>query len=117
SIACGPVSTCYLSAIQTLYTNQRSPGLWQRLRAMVAGPRPKAAYLPRVDERVSEMPLFSADRLAKGWELEAIGEQVHAGRATVRVRATRTRTGAHFGLWPFVQEYDVLVDEERGVLL
>jgi hypothetical protein len=46
---------------------------------------------------------------------------MHAGRRAVRVLATRSaaesRAESRLALWEYVDQYEILVDAERGVLL
>jgi outer membrane lipoprotein-sorting protein len=64
--------------------------------------------------------LFSPARLLAAVEFEALDETQFAGRRVIRVRA-RPRDGRHhelhFGHAPGADEYELLVDAERGVLL
>jgi len=114
SIVCGTLSASYVSALRTLYTNQRPVRLWPRLRPLL---RPQLRYeLPTVENRMELVPLVAPSFLAGEWELSVVGKQVYVGREAVRIRAART-DGSGPGLWDGVDEYEVLVDGRHGVLL
>ncbi len=115
SIVCDAAASSFISPRRTLYTSERPHGTLARLRAAL-GPRADH-HVPRLEDRLQQVPLVEPSFLATGWQLAALGEDRHAGRAVVRVRATRLDTTSRPALWDYVQEYDLLVDRERGVLL
>jgi len=111
----GAASSFYLSSSGTLRMNTGSPGTIERLRSMIQTRQP--GYLPSIDDRLSQMPLVRPAPLANGWELSELGEREYAGRTAIAVHATRLGQSSPFGLWSYINEYDLLVDRERGVLL
>jgi hypothetical protein len=114
STVCGTVSTSYVSAQRTLYTNHPPGQLWPRRRSLL---RPRLRYeLPTLENRLDLVPLLAPSFLAGDWEISVEGKQVYAGREAVRLRAARTE-GSGPGLWEGVDEYEVLVDGHQGILL
>jgi hypothetical protein len=63
------------------------------------------------------IPLLDPSPLASGWELTLLDDCAHAGRNTLRVRARWMGAEPRPLLWEGVNEYEILVDRERGVLL
>jgi len=115
SIVCGATSVSYLSALDTR-RGARQPHLFMRRLRAVLG-RHALRHEPTLQQRLEQMPLAQARGLTQGWSLTTLGEREHAGRRTLRVRAVRGTGAMRFGLWDYVNEYIVDVDEERGVLL
>jgi hypothetical protein len=114
SIVCGTLSASYVSALRTLYTNQRPTRQWPRLRSLI---QPRIRYeLPTLENRMELVPLVARSFLAGNWELSVVGKQVYVGREAVRLLAART-DGSGPGLWDGVDEYEVLVDVRHGALL
>ncbi len=115
SISCGATSLAYVSFLRTLYTNRRPEGLLARLRS-VLGPQP-AYRLPTVETQLELLPLIDPSFFATGWELTVLDERTHVGRKTLRVEAVRVARDSRPALWQWIDHYEILVDEERGVLL
>jgi outer membrane lipoprotein-sorting protein len=124
-------------------TTEEVVRLWfekpSRQREEVEGPSPRVSvrdgkkswsYMPNwgaIEHEAAEDAgggegsfLFSPARLLPGVELEPLDETQFAGRQAIRVRA-RPRDGRQheldFGHAPGADEYELLVDAERGVLL
>ena len=115
STHCAGLSSSYVSFLRTLYTNRRPKLLLTRLKAALGA---FSDYqLPTVDRQLELIPLLEPSFLASGWDLDVLGERVYAGRATLRVKATRRGAGPGPALWKCVDEYEILIDQERGVLL
>ncbi len=115
SIVNGGSSTMYVSAQQLVYKRRHPASVLARLRGALGFGAERARH--GVDERLRQMPLVDPSFLLEGWELTALGESRHLDRDTVRVRATRIAPHARISLWQSVEQYDVQVDRERGVLL
>lgn len=114
-IACGDSSSVYVSMMHRLYTNQRPDGLFARLKSSLG---PKNYFeLPTVESRLREIHLVDPSFLTSGWELTVLDDRMHAGRNTVRVRATRRATQPRLAYWDYIKDYEILVDAERGILL
>ena len=125
------VSQSYISGHSTLYTSEPAPP--RKRLAELAGclfdraPRgawpPHLAQLATIDKRLAEFPLINPRLPASEWELTSLGEESHLGRAVRRVRATRRRGSAavreseRTGYWPWLNEYEYLVDDALEILL
>src|SRR5215213_5887559 len=114
SVSDGPVSTMYVPQQRTFYTNQRVPGVVARARAWL---RARPIHLASVEDRLRQIVLLDPSFLSQGWELTIVGERKHASRAGVRVKARWGGLGARPEVFPTADEYEVLIDRERGVLL
>jgi hypothetical protein len=125
------VSLSYVSMHRTLYTGEpaaAATGLLDRFRplfrATPAGAWPAdSVHLSTVPERVAEFPLTNPRLPASAWDLTTLGEEEYLGRLVRRVRARR-RAGAGeddevgiSGYWPWLSEYECLVDDALGILL
>jgi hypothetical protein len=115
SIVCGAISSYHASLLNTLTTNRRPEGFFPRLRSLLS--TPSHQVLPSVEDRLRQIPLIEPSFLARGWDLTILGDRRHAGRDTLRVKATRIMEDSRPALWASVAEYEVLIDQERGVLL
>lgn len=83
---------------------------------IVSGVRSPYWSRPSLADRLREVPLLSPAVLADTWRVVQ-GEQVEfIGRRSVRARAHRETTSGAF-LWDFIDTLDLVVDEERGVVL
>lgn len=127
------VSLQYVSMQRTLYTSDpdapaATTSLLDRLRSFLRA-RPVGAWssewvhVPTVAERVSEVPLIDPRLPASAWELTTLGDAEHLARPVRRVRATR-RAGVNeddeptsSGYWPWLREYECLVDVATGLVL
>jgi hypothetical protein len=117
SVANGPVTMMYVPHNRTFYTNQPSGGQRSWLGRWLRPPVPQLASL---EDRLRETVLLDPAFLASGWDLTAVGERRHAERAATRIRARWIGDGRLAPeRQPFlgVDEYEILVDRERGVLL
>jgi outer membrane lipoprotein-sorting protein len=115
TIVCDGASSMYVPQTRTQYTTRRPVGLLADLRSLLA-PR-RRFQLATVEERLEQIPLVDASYLAGGWELAVLDERMHAGRNAVRVRATRIGAASRLGVWNYIDQYEILVDAERGILL
>ena len=69
-----------------------------------------------VDEQLESFPSLDPSGLIPGLSLEPLDRVVHRGREAIHARAL-PRGGADPDLWPGGDQYELLVDAERGVLL
>jgi hypothetical protein len=117
------VGSVYLPAERTLYTNAPIPP-GNRRDVMVPGPN-HTVELPTIRGRLAQFPLIRSPLPASEWSFEAVGQgEVYAGRVTRRVRATRRpgaaqtdETEACGWLWPWLNEYECLVDDALQILV
>jgi len=121
TIVCPERSANHLAPLESPERSSRA-GTLGRLRATFGRAHGHHAWVPpdppsEVRERLEQMPLVSPEGLAHGWDLAWRSEAVHAGRPVVQVHARRTECAGDFGLWPYIHEYELLVDREFGVLL
>jgi outer membrane lipoprotein-sorting protein len=70
-----------------------------------------------VEKQLQQISLIDPSFLASGWNLTVLNDRRHAGRDTIQVRATRLSSSAGDALWEYVDEYEVSIDQERGVIL
>jgi hypothetical protein len=115
SVVCGGSSTSYLSALDRKRRMDPPRSLMRRFFAVFS--RPEFVYQPKLADRLAQMPMVLPIGLTRGWVLQLLGSGEHAGRATLRIQATRGTSAAAFGMWNRVNEYVVDVDVERGILL
>jgi hypothetical protein len=109
SIACAEESTFYEPTFGRLYTT-RAPSE-NAVPFSIDVVQPEWGTIPM---RLQSIALFS-DFGMSGWALDAIGKRTHCGRDGVLIRARRGAVEPN--VWPWVDEYELLVDLERGVLL
>jgi hypothetical protein len=114
SLVCGASSSSYISLLHTLYTNRRPERLLTRLGSLLG--TPQHYQLPTVENRLQQTPLVDPSFFASGWELTVQDDPMHAGRSALRVLATRRGAKSRLALWDYVDQYEILVDAERGVL-
>jgi hypothetical protein len=76
-----------------------------------------------MENRLAQFPLFRPPFLTSNWQFETIAQdETYAGRLTRRVRATRPvnlrgdPTGAST-YWPWLHEYECLVDDSLQIVL
>ena len=115
SIVCGGASSSHVSALDPRHMPSKAPSFLARLGRRFT--RQEFSYEPTLAERLSQMPLVQPQGLMHGWSLATRDSVEHIGRAALRVRATRGPDAAQFGMWDYVDVYDVDIDQERGVLL
>jgi hypothetical protein len=115
SLVCGASSSCYISWLHILYTNRRPERLLERLGSLLG--TPQHFQLPTVEGQLQQVPLVDPSFFASGWELTARDDRMHAGRSALRVLATRRDAKSRLSFWDYVDQYEILVDAERGVLL
>ncbi|MGH8437386.1 MAG: hypothetical protein ACRERX_23660 [Pseudomonas sp.] len=114
SVSDGATASAYVSSLHTLYTNQRTQRLVTRIRSLL---QPQMGYqLPTVENRLQNIPLLDPSFLAS-WELATLGELKYLDRSCFRIGAVRTNATPGPVPWHWVDEYEVLVDQEVGVLL
>lgn len=114
SVACGESALLYVSRLSTLYTRgnpRKTP-----LRSLLPRRQPDFPP-PTVADRLAHTPPLLPWFGGEGWKLTELGECTFAGRSGVRVRAIRLDPDALEGFWEYVDHYEVIVDQERGVLL
>jgi hypothetical protein len=115
NVICGDLASAYISPLRTVYTNLRPAELFARLRNTFTF-RVKHR-VPTLANRLQQVPLVDPSFLVDGWALTVLGERNHAGRKALSIRAIRLDEGVRPEVWDFVEEYHVLADLERGVLL
>ncbi len=115
SIACGETALSYVSRLSTVYMggqpSRASRGSIFRRNRKMDFPAPTVA--DRLAHVPPLLPWFGQD----GWEITEMGECTLAGRDGVRLRAIRLDPAAPEGFWEYVDHYEVVVDQERGVVL
>jgi hypothetical protein len=115
SIACGVEASSYFSWLNVVYTTRPPFGWVEQLRSSLPqqrGPDPRT-----IAGRVQRMILLSGSFATAGWELNGIGKQTHCGRDGVLVQAKWMGPGEAPTDSPFIHEYHLIADRERGVLL
>ncbi|MFC1464753.1 MAG: hypothetical protein ACFLMY_07890 [Candidatus Brachytrichaceae bacterium NZ_4S206] len=79
-----------------------------------------SAYAIRMEDVLNDVPLLDPSFLLASHDLRVIGDDIHAGRQAIRVQAF-FRTGKQVGcdplFWSTADDYELLVDKERGILL
>ena len=113
SIACEGVSTDYVASRRTLHTTRRPKALKDRLESFLAR---RVRRLPTIAERVAAMPLLTPSWVLSDWDFHVEGNEMYLGRETVSATAEWAGSGS-VPILPFIRNYNVLVDLERGVLL
>lgn len=111
SIASEAEATFYEPTFETLYTT-RAPT--ERPEGLPSSVDVVQAEWGTIIARLQSIALFS-DFGMSGWALDAIGKRTHCGRDAVIIRARRGAVEPE--VWPWVDEYELIVDLERGVLL
>ena len=114
NIVCGNDTNFYMPALDTLHTTRRPSQRMDRLRSFFRGAQPD---LGTSADRLRSMPLFSESFGMIGWALDVIGNRTHCDRDGLLIRARWAGEGRRPAVWRFVDEYHLLVDIERGVLL
>jgi hypothetical protein len=125
------VSESYISMHETLYTSEPAPprGRLAELGSLLfdrardgAWPA-EAVHSATIAERLAEFPLLNPKLPASQWELTTLGEESYIHRTVRRVRATRRRgivsvnESERSGYWPWLNEYEYLVDDALEILL
>ena len=122
------VGSVYAPGVRTLYTNAPVPP-GSRRDVEVMGPRPdhtnQTAKPPTIRGCLKQFPLIRSPFPASEWSFETVGEgEVYVGRVTRRVRATRRpgaaqtdETEASDWLWPWLNEYECLVNDALQILV
>src|SRR6185503_6741598 len=99
--------------------NRRPERLLERLGSLLG--TPQHFQLPTVEGQRQQTPLVDPSFLASGWELTVQDERMHAGRRALRVLATgsaaESRAESRLAPREYVDQYEILVDAARGVLL
>lgn len=75
---------------------------------------------PALEDLIRAVPLLDPAFLLASHRLEFVGETAHTDRPALRVRATyqKGRNSIHEAFfWASADEYDLLVDQEYGILL
>lgn len=111
----------YSAAGQKLSTNTLPDGPQHQQRILRGRQPPGAGQIrPEVEEAVNEVPLLDPAFLLASHELEPGADVQYAGREALQVRAI-ARKGRDVARDPFfwggADDYELLVDKERGVLL
>ena len=111
----------YLPGQQTMYTNEPTvrDSRWEEIR-----PPAGVMELPTIANRHEVFPLLHSPLPASKWDFETLAQgEIHNGRVTRRVRATR-RAGVALhedakasGYWWGVDEYECLVDDALQILV
>ncbi|MEM2002070.1 MAG: hypothetical protein QXT77_05450 [Candidatus Methanomethylicaceae archaeon] len=100
----------------TLHTNVAPKGMGLRIRKSKIT---LSDNLINIEQAINEVPSLDPTFLLVTHTLQLVGSAVHAGREALRVRAVPRRKeliGDPF-FWDTADEYDLLVDKERGILL
>jgi hypothetical protein len=114
SILCDGQWWSFHTAGQTLHTNVETHDIKSGIH-VVTNTAP-----PHVEDRVDDVPLLDPSFLLTSHDLEIVGDTVHAGREAVQVKAVyrkgKNRTYEPM-FWSTADEYQLLIDQERGILL
>ncbi len=115
SIVCHALSSTYVSPLGSLYTNQQSTSPFARLSSLFGM---RGDYtLPTVANRLEPIPLIDPSFFAQGWALTMLDQVSYADRTALRLTAARVDAIYPPCLWEGVDDYELLVDRERGILL
>jgi outer membrane lipoprotein-sorting protein len=109
----------YSSSLNKLITNiepqEKSPGIRVRNKRLSEG-----EAVPSLEDNIKDVPIVDPTFLLAIHDLHPEENVIHAGREAVRVRSF-SRKGRDYSLEPFfwsgADEYELLVDRERGILL
>ena len=77
-------------------------------------------YIPTIEDAVAAVPLLDPSFLLASHALQPLEETAHAGRAAVKVRAVYQKGKDLIPepfFWAAADEFELLVDVERGILL
>jgi hypothetical protein len=109
----------YSSGIQTLRTNMTTEelGRYQSIREIK---EIKNGTAPDIEDRVDDIPLLDPAFLLASHHLLLMSDTVHAGREAVQVQALYRKGKSRSYepmFWSTADEYELLIDKERGILL
>jgi len=111
----------YSAADRKLFTNALPDGPQHQQRILRGRQPPGAGQIrPGVEEAVNEVPLLDPAFLLASHELEPGADVQYAGREALQVRAIARKgkeTARDPFFWGGADDYELLVDKERGVLL
>lgn len=117
-IICGNRWSFYSGASQKLFTNTQPDGLLpQRIQK---SRHPPTGQISQIEEVVNEVPLLDPAFLLASHNLELIADVRFAEREALQVRAVfrKGKEMAHDPcFWGGADDYELLVDKERGILL
>ncbi len=117
-ILCGERWYLYSSTGRRLTTNQQPLDAWSAVQ--VHHQKRETLHFPTLQEVINDFPIVDPSFLLATHELEILGESLYLGRPVVRVRA-KFRPGRNLPweplFWSMIDDLELLVDRERGVLL
>lgn len=72
-----------------------------------------------IEHKINEVPSLDPSFLLAGYDLQLVGSTVHAGREVIQVKAVprKGKEGVQESFWIEADEFELLVDKERGILL
>lgn len=114
SIVCNGESTIYNSRSRIVHTTRV-----ESTESTTSGLEHAATLqtLPTLSDRLTSIPLLPDFLAGEGWTIGYRDTRVHCGREGLLVKARWEGAGRAPVVFAFVDEYDVLVDRERGVVL
>ncbi|HLU10183.1 MAG TPA: hypothetical protein VK003_10990 [Oceanobacillus sp.] len=116
TIICGGKWWAFSPGIQTLYTNvtTEEPGHHQNIREI------KIGSAPDIEDRIDDIPLLDPSFLLASHDLQIISDTVHAERDAIQIKAIYRKGKSRSYepmFWSTADEYELLIDKERGILL
>jgi outer membrane lipoprotein-sorting protein len=120
-IVCNQESSYYLSWLRTLTTTRRpAVSADEFTSAFTDVLVPDSIFVPdrrTAEELVRDTVLLSPPFGDDGWDIQAMGQTMHHGKDALLMKAKWIGEGQAPTKWKSVDDYRLIVDSERGVLL